>query len=347
MTSRLLIGTWEGIVSFTPDGGAWKTNKHALKNFGVFDLAISPEKPNRVFAGTRGDGVWVSEDLGDTWRLPNRGKPGPKKVRCLALDPNNPDKIYAGTEPIALWVSEDAGANWRELPQIWDLPGIGDITYPGQIIEPHVRDITIHPKRPDTIYASLQVGSMIKSTDGGKTWRRMLNNGVDCDIHTVVLRDDDPDHIYVTTGGGDGRKGIAPGRSLYESLDGGESWRPMAMNIELDYSVPLTPHPKNPDILYSALASSTPRKWKNRDGGARAELIRSKNGGALWETVETGFKQMHQDYPMAIAFDPIQPDQVFVATRYGHVFGSKDGGRGWSDLGIQVAEVTEMLAIAG
>lgn len=346
MTSMLMIGTWNGVASFKPVGGEWKAAKHALKNWGVFDLAISPLAPSRVYAATRGDGVWVSEDLGETWRLPNRGKPGPKKVRCLAIDPTNPDKIYAGTEPIAIWVSENGGATWRELPTVWDLPGIGEITYPGNIIEPHVRDITIHPKQPNTIYASLQVGFMIKSTDAGATWR-LMNKGVDADIHTIVLRKDDPDHIYVTTGGGDGRRGTAPGRSLYESLDGGESWKPTAMEFELDYSVPLMPHPKNPDILYSALAYSTPRKWKTQEGGARALLIRSRNGGVNWEPVETGFKEMKSDYPMAIAFDEAEPDNVFVATRYGKVFASTNSGKAWSDLGIQTAEVTEMLAVPG
>jgi photosystem II stability/assembly factor-like uncharacterized protein len=345
MTTELFICTWKGVISAKPGDGQWTVDKEALTSWGIFDLAVSPNAPKRMFAGTRGDGVWVSDDLGETWRLPNRGKPGPGKVRGLAIDPNDPDKIYAGTEPIALWVSEDAGENWRKLDSIWDdIPGLAQMTYPGTVIEPHVRDVTIHPEDSNTIYASLQVGFMIKSTDGGATWK-LLNKGVDADIHTIVLRDDDPDHIYVTTGGGDGRRGTAPGRALYESVDGGESWKPMAMEFELDYSVPITPHPTNPDILYSSLASSTPNRWKGREGGARAKLIRSENGGATWQTVETGFEEMHQDFPMAITFDHTEPDNIYVATRYGRVFGSTDGGQGWADLGIHVAEVTEMKAV--
>ncbi len=119
----------------------------------------------------------------------------------------------------------------------------------------------------------------------------------------------------------------------------------MAMEFELDYSVPLTPHPTNPDILYSSLASSTPRRWKGRDGGARAELIRSEDGGETWQAVETGFEEMHQDFPMAIAFDATEPDNVYVATRYGRVFSSNDSGQAWTDLGINVAEVTEMKVL--
>ncbi len=345
MTARLFISTWKGIRSFKPGEERWVEDHEGLTNWGVFDFAVCADSGNRIYAGTRGDGVWVSDDLGETWYLPNRGKPGPGKVRGLAVDPKNPDKVYVGTEPIAMWVTEDGGENWRKLDSIWrDIPNLEKVTYPGKVIEPHIRDITIHPQDSDTIYASLQVGSMIKSTDGGESWR-LLNKGVDADIHTIILREDDPDHIYVTTGGGDGRRGTAPGRALYESPDGGESWKPMAMELEGNYSVPLAAHPRNPDILYASLANSTPRKWKGREGGAQAELIRSQDGGATWHTVETGFEEMHQDFPMAIAFDRGEPDCLFVATRYGRVFSSRDGGNAWTDLGIQVPEVTEMKAV--
>ena len=147
MTTELFICTWKGVISAKPGDGQWTVDKEALTSWGIFDLAISPNASKRMFAGTRGDGVWVSDDLGETWRLPNRGKPGPGKVRGLAIDPNDPDKIYAGTEPIALWVSEDAGENWRKLDSVWDdIPGLDQLTYPGKVIEPHVRDITIHPR---------------------------------------------------------------------------------------------------------------------------------------------------------------------------------------------------------
>ena len=48
---------------------------------------------------------------------------------------------------------------------------------------------------------------------------------------------------------------------------------------------------------------------------------------------------------MAIAFDATKPDNVYVATRYGRVFGSNDSGQAWTDLGINVAEVTEMKVL--
>ena len=50
----------------------------------------APDKiADKVFAGTRGDGVWVSEDFGASWKKPCYGKRGPGKVRCLAFDPRD------------------------------------------------------------------------------------------------------------------------------------------------------------------------------------------------------------------------------------------------------------------
>ena len=117
------------------------------------------------------------------------------------------------------------------------------------------------------------------------------------------------------------------------------------MEFEQTYSVPLTPHPTNPQIMFSSLATGTPTKWKNREGGAQAELIRSENGGETWQAIDTGYEAMRSEFPMAIAVDAIDHDRIYVATRYGKVFCSPDGGKAWSDLGINIAEVTEMMAL--
>ena len=53
-----------------------------------------------------------------------------------------------------------------------------------------MRDITIDPKDPNTMYVALQVGYMLKTTDGGKNWE-LLNHNLDCDVHTIVLHPED------------------------------------------------------------------------------------------------------------------------------------------------------------
>ena len=101
MASILYVGTDEGVVTLkSEDGRNWKQEHHALKEWAIPEVAVAPDAPNKVYAGTRGDGVWVSEDFGATWKKPCYGKRGPGKVRCLSFDPHNPNTLYAGTEPI-------------------------------------------------------------------------------------------------------------------------------------------------------------------------------------------------------------------------------------------------------
>ena len=116
MASILYLGTDEGVVTLkSEDGRSWKTESQSLEDWAIPKIAVNPSQPNRIFAGTRGDGVWVSEDFGKSWKKPCYGKPGPGKVRCVTVDPHDSDTIYAGTEPIDLFVSRDAGKSWTRL----------------------------------------------------------------------------------------------------------------------------------------------------------------------------------------------------------------------------------------
>ena len=164
MASILYLGTDEGVVTLkSEDGRSWKIEHHGLKDWEVPEVAVSPSAPNKVFAGTRGDGVWLSEDFGATWSKPCYGKRGPGKVRCLAIDPQDADTLYAGTEPIDVFISRDGAKSWKQLDSIWNIPWVSTITYPVATVEPHVRDITIDPKDPKTMYVALQVGYMLKT----------------------------------------------------------------------------------------------------------------------------------------------------------------------------------------
>ncbi len=344
MGTLLYIATGEGVVTVKADGSdAWQIDQHKLKEWDVNEVAADQSAPARVYAGTRGDGVLRSDDFGETWSKPNRGKPGPGKVKCVTIDPHDSNTIWAGTEPIGLWVSRDAGESWSELASVWDVPEVALVDYPVPAVEPHVRDVVIDPKDPNTIYLALQVGHMLKSTDGGASWT-LLNKNVDADAHTLVSRPDDPSHLYLATGGHSARGVGAPGKALYQSEDGGESWSPMAMEFDLTYSIPMVLHPDDPDIVYSALANGIARTWRGREDGAQAKVIRSKDGGATWQVLETT-PEITRNYAEAIAIDPQEPDNVFVATRPGELFGSRDGGDTWASLGVQVAEVANMQAV--
>ena len=334
MHSILYIGSEDGIVTArSEDTHSWEIAARGLARWEVPALAVMPGEPNKIFAGTRGDGVWLSEDFGETWRKPCYGKRGPGKVRSLTIDPHDPWRIYAGTEPIDIFVSEDGAQSWQRLDSLWDIPFIATIPYPVSTVEPHVRDIVVDPTDAATVYAALQVGFIVKSTDGGASWR-LLNENLDCDVHTIAVDPADPRHLLVATGGHDARKGIAPGRALYGSRDGGESWTPVARNFDEEYSVPLTFDPSQPSRVYSALANGQPGQWRKRDTGAEGFFIRSDDGGETWNRIENGIAPA--DFPEVILPDETAPGTVYTGCRSGAFYRSGDGADSFDATGIDL-----------
>ncbi|HTM09879.1 MAG TPA: hypothetical protein VL754_15955 [Verrucomicrobiae bacterium] len=346
MASLIYLATDEGVVTLkSQDGRAWNLESQGLKDWEIPKIAVSASRPNVVFAGTRGDGVWVSEDSGNTWKKPCYGKRGPGKVRCVTLDPRDANTVYAGTEPIDIFVSRDGAKSWERMDSIWNIPYVASVVYPVSTVEPHVRDITIDPENPQTIYAALQVGYMVKSTDGGKSWK-LLNKGLDADVHTIVVDPRDPRSLFIATGGHDHRKGTAPGRALYKSRDGGESWEPMAMDFPLEYSVPLAMNPKNPAVIYSALAKNQPGAWRKRPTGAESVVIRTKDGGQTWQKLNGKMSEINKDFAEAIALDPSDPHRVYAALRGGEVYASHDGGDSWEKIAVKVSSVSDMKCVS-
>jgi photosystem II stability/assembly factor-like uncharacterized protein len=340
----LYVGSNDGVLTVRKGGtGNWDVEQQSLKNWGVEDVAAVPGDPASVLAATRGDGVWLSRDFGKTWKKPSYGKRGPGKVRCLAIDPSNPNRVYAGGEPIDIWVSDDLGANWDRFDSIWSVPGIGSIEYPVPAVEPHVRDITLDPNDSNTIYAALQVGYMIKSTDGGGSWE-LIDRDIDADVHTIAVDPTNRGTMLIATGGHDSRSGRVKGRALYRTQDGGASWSPTALEFEQEYSVPLVMHPRNSNIVFSSIANGTPGSWQ-RPSGAEAAIIRTLDGGKTWEKLGGRSSEMSGLFAHSIALDGAEPDHVYAALNSGEILASHDGGDSWVRLGVKASRVSEMKCV--
>lgn len=340
MASTIYLGTDEGVVTLSRANGGWKVADQGVNGWNVLEVAADPNAPERVMAATRGDGVWVSSDAGKTWKKPSYGRRGPGKTRCITLDPRDSKHLFVGGEPIDIWVSEDQGAHWDRFDSIQKLP-LDNIEYPVPSVEPHVRDIAIDPSDSNIIYAALQVGGMIKSTDGGKSWTH-IEKELDCDVHTIVVDADHTNVVIIATGGHDSRSGKVKGRALYRSGDGGQSWDPVGMQFSQEYSVPLVPNPSNPHLLYSGLSHGTPGSWR-RPTGAEAILVRSRNAGKEWEEVDAGPEVRH-DFPKAIAFDPEDENTVYIGIKGGIVV-SKDGGQTWTKNELQLPAINDMKVV--
>jgi photosystem II stability/assembly factor-like uncharacterized protein len=341
MDRLLYIGTDDGaITARSAHRRSWQVVEHGLKGWEISELAAVPDG-SKVFAGTRGDGVWVSEDFGKAWSKPCYGRRGPGKVRSLTIDPHDPRRLYAGCEPVDIFASEDAGRSWRRLDSVWDVPSVPAMSYPLARVEPHVRDVAVDPRNPDVLYAALQLGYLIKSKDRGRSWT-LLQSGLDCDVHTILTDPADPRRLIVATGGHDSRLGRAPGRALYRSDDGGAAWTPVAMNFTQEYSVPLVRDPRHPDRLYCALAHGTQGRWRRRPSGAESVLIRSNDAGGHWERIGMGIPTT--DFPEALAVD--DRGGLCAGCRSGDLYASDDAGDSWRRLDLRLPEITSIVPVA-
>lgn len=336
----LYVGTDNGVVTLAVDDGSCVREAEGLQEWPVLKVAFSREQPQRVFAGTRGDGVWMSDDAGKTWKKPSYGRRGPGKVQSLTLDPHNPQKLYAGGEPIDLFVSEDCGASWQPLDSVWSDPFVQTITYPVSTVEPHVRDVAVDPNDSNTMYLALQVGYMLKTQDGGQTWH-LLNEGLDADVHTIAINPRKTNEILIATGGHDSRGANPPGKALYRSEDGGETWSATAMEFYQEYSLPVVRNPQQPDVAYASLARGYERLWQ-RPSGAEGVVIRTTDGGRSWQPLTNGLDDPSQCMAVALAVDEDQPSRVYAALNDGSIMGSRDGGDSWEKLSVNVPRINDV-----
>src|ERR1700736_1204882 len=80
------------------------------------------------------------------------------------VHPTDPNLVLAGT-PLAVYRSEDSGETWKRLP---------DPHMPTRCVMPfglRVMRMAQHPTKPGTIYAALEVGGVMRTTNGGESWK--------------------------------------------------------------------------------------------------------------------------------------------------------------------------------
>ena len=223
-----------GVFRRAADGGDWQ---HVLGTVEAFTVFVHPNDPETVFAGTN-DGVWRSTDRGATFR--RTGFPDAKKqVWCFMVDSRDPKCIFAGASPIDVYRSDDGGANWRKLAT----PVIG--THCKGPFASRVMRFAQNPKKPDEIYAALEINGVMRSTDGGETWtdcsagliklaeRPHLQSKIVSDTtaegmldgHAVTINPADPDSPI-----------LAMRMGLFRTTDHGKTW----VDMEIKRFSPVT-----------------------------------------------------------------------------------------------------------
>jgi photosystem II stability/assembly factor-like uncharacterized protein len=315
---------WEQLTKGLPEA----TNVQAI--------TVHPTNPAVVYLGTH-DGPYRSTDRGARWE--RLDFPKGHQVWSILVQPNDPRVIYAGTAPVGVFRSDDAGATWRGLPKAV-LPERVKMGFPCRVMR-----MAADPARPQEIYATLEVGGVMRTLDGGEHWddctsdlvklaeKPHLKSKIQSDTEIEGMLDG---HALAVSAAQPGTVFLAVRMGLFQSDDRGSSWRDMEIGrfSPLTYGRDIRVSPQDSRTLYACLSPAA----RSEDGS----LYRSQDLGQTWKRFAPGVKADRT--MMAVALHPRDPDQVHCVSRSGQVFGTQDGGRTWQEH--RVPDVQDVYAIA-
>ena len=299
----------------------------------VVAVAGVPQDPDLFYMGAVDGGVWRSTDYGNRWvNITDRTLPGSSEsIGAIAVAPSDPKILYVGTGESdirgdvitgdGVFRSSDAGKTWQRA-------GLTDTHTISAII--------VDPSNPDIVYAAAMghvfkpnsERGVFKSTDGGKTWHKVLYVNGRTGAIDLVMDPRNPKVLYAAmwqayrtpwklNDGG-------PGSGLYKSVDGGAHWREISRNPGFPTGVlgriGITVAASDPEVLYSIVQA--------KHGG----VFRSDDAGAHWRRVNRSWSlRQRAFYYMTIYADPTDPNTVYVP-EVDALWVSHDGGEHFSML---------------
>lgn len=297
----------------------------------VADIAVDQTDPGTWYVGVGSGGVWKTINAGTTW-TPIFDDEAVYSVGDVTIDPSNPNIIWVGTGENnggrhisfgdGVYKSLDGGKTWKNM-------GLG--------ASEHIGDIIVHPTDSNTVWVSAQgplwskggERGLFKTTDGGKTWRNVLEGDEWTGVGSVAIDPSNPDKLYAAKW--QRQRTVAalvdtgPGSGLYTSDDGGETWVEMKTGLPKEDmgKSSIAVSPIDPNVVYAAI------ELNQRKGG----FWRSTDKGASWEKMSDivgGGTGPH--YYQEIFADPDTFDMVYMSSNISSF--SKDGGKTWTTMNI-------------
>lgn len=220
---RLVAGLASGGVAVSEDGGrTWEGRSRGLAEGEVGAVAVAAGQPDMIYAAVRGDGLWKSENAGQSWSLAmDRPWIEDSERDLLALASVDLVTgmggiwIYAGT-PAGLTRVPDCFCRWQDVQpgNAMDALVSGDAPpseAPLPAGEP-IHALASAPSAPETLYAALPSGVWM-SRDGGVVWSHLA----DGPASAVAVHPADEKHVVAAVDG-----------ILKLSRDGGATWAALA-----------------------------------------------------------------------------------------------------------------------
>lgn len=282
-------------------------------------------RPREAYFGAVGGGLWKTTDAGEHWRPVTDGQITSASVGAVAVSESNPDVLYIGTGESCIrgnilpgdgiYRSSDGGRSW---------------THVGFRSADAISKIRVDPTNPDIVYAAVfgrysapsAERGVYRSTDGGRSWRRVLFRDDRTAAIDLAIDRTNPKVLYaalweasrtewnMSSGG--------PGSGLFRSTDGGESWteitRAPGLPTGVDGRIGVAVSAANPRRVYALV--------ENDRGG----LFRSDDAGSTWTLVnDSRAIRQRAFYYTHVFADPADADIVYLQNT--SMFRSTDGGK--------------------
>jgi photosystem II stability/assembly factor-like uncharacterized protein len=321
------------------------------------DVEVPKGSRNVIYVGTATGGLWKTENAGTTWAPIFDEMPTPS-IGDIAISESNPNVIYVGTGEAnifrasiagtGVYKSTDAGKTWQHM---------------GLAATQTIGRIRIHPTNPDIVYVAA-VGhewtynpdrGVYKTTDGGKTWQKVLYTNEKVGANDLVMDPANPDVLIAAMwnrirqrwsdpvpGGEDG---------LYKTTDGGKTWKELTAGLpdtKTTGRIGIDMCRTKPNVVYAYVDNHTALRMPDpneRDSYGRqrtypdivgAEVYRSDDQGETWKKVSPADKLMERfggTYGWVfsqIRVDPSNPDTSYIMGL--GLYQSTDGGKSYHEL---------------
>jgi photosystem II stability/assembly factor-like uncharacterized protein len=320
--TRLYAAIGDGIARLDEAGGEWSVEV-SLTGSPVHCLAIDPADPARVYAGLTEGGVRRTEDGGRSW---GDCSPPQTAVFSLAVSPAD-GAVYAGTEPSALYRSDDGGESWHELDALLELPSRPTWSFPPRPWTSHVRWIAPNPHDADLLLVGIELGGLMRSTDGGDTWQDH-RPGAARDVHSLTW------HPHA-----EGRAYEAGGDGAAWSEDAGETWRPADEGRDRHYTWSVAVDPGDPALWY--VSASTGPFVAHGGGDPQARIFRRHDG--TWRSLAGGLPDPLPAMPYALV---ATDRRLFAGLADGQLWETPDRGDTWRACVLRGDALTALHALA-
>jgi photosystem II stability/assembly factor-like uncharacterized protein len=295
----------------------------------VTAIDVQLSDPDVMYVGTASGGLWKSSSGGIKWE-PIFDHEATASIGAVEIQQSNPSVIWVGTGEGNPRNSLNGGYGvYKSLDggKTWNLMGLEETR--------HIHRIIVDPTDPDVVYVGA-IGSpwgehaergVFKTTDGGKTWNKILFANNRTGVADMVMDPTNPNKLFVAMwehkrdpwffkSGGEGS-------GLHMTHDGGETWT----KISSDNGFPegdlgrigVAIAPGKPNVVYALVESKKNALYKSTDGGFTWRMINDNN--------DIGNRPF---YYSEIYVDPQNENRVYSIFTYVNV--SEDGGKSFSQL---------------